>query len=231
MDDDGDEYDAYNLSEFSAADFMYIDGTARQHVYDATTQGARTPLVVTSESGGPQIAVALELAADESVVVKAVAGRSGSAEVVDAAQGLGERLRKRAERNDLHRPRHRVDTLSPFEKYRSRGTLSVSDLVGPAWCVLIIRCCRSQMTDHCSAQRCEVQFDYGLRQGRSLAVAKRPESFVSAEGKVIKVEKKVAQSNEKVQRRGRVSVPISSTFMLPHVLLFAALVRSQGIGT
>ena len=135
MDDDGDEYDAYNLSEFSAADFMYIDDTARQHLRDATTPGARTPLVVTSESGGPQIAVALELATDESVIVKAAAGPSGNAEVeiVDAAQGQGDRPRRKA---GLHRPRHRVDTRSPFEKYRSRGTLSVTDLVGPAWCVL-----------------------------------------------------------------------------------------------
>lgn len=138
MDDDGDEYDAYNLSEFSAADFIYIDDTARQHVYDATASGARTPLVVTSESGGPQIAVALELAADESVVVKAAAGPSGSAdvEIVDAAQGQGDRPRRKAGRNDLHRTRYKEDTLSPFKKYRKRGTLSVTDLVGPAWCVL-----------------------------------------------------------------------------------------------
>ena len=151
MDDDGDEYDAYNLSEFSATDFMYIDGKARQHEFDASTQGARTP-PVTSESGGPQIAVALELAADESVVVKAAADRSGSAEVeiVDAAQGLNGILKRRADRNDLHRPR-RVDTRSPFEKYRWRRTLSVSDLVGPAWCVLIICCCRSRTTEHWSA--------------------------------------------------------------------------------
>jgi hypothetical protein len=134
MDDNGDEYDAYNLSEFSATDFIYIDGTARQHEYDATTrQGARTPLV-TSESGGPQIAVALELAADESVVVKAARG-SAEVEVVDATQGLRDVLMRRAERNDLHRSRNRVDTRSPFKKYRSRGTLSVTDLVGPAWCV------------------------------------------------------------------------------------------------
>ena len=147
---DEDEYDAYNLSEFSAADFMYIDGKARQHEFDASTQRARTP-PVTSESGGPQIAVALELAADESVVVKAAVGRSGSAEVeiVDAAQGLSGIL-GRAKRNDLHSPR-KVDTRSPFEKHRPRGTLSVTDLVGPAWCVLIIRCCRSRTTEHRSA--------------------------------------------------------------------------------
>ena len=128
MDDDGDEYDAYNLSEFSATDFMYIDGTARQHEHDAT-EGARTPPLVTSESGGPQVAVALELAADESVVLKAARG-SAEVEVVDAAQGLSDVPRRRA-------PRNRVDTRSPFEKYRSRGTLSVTDLVGPAWCVPI----------------------------------------------------------------------------------------------
>ncbi|KAH9033047.1 exonuclease V a 5' deoxyribonuclease-domain-containing protein [Lactarius hengduanensis] len=169
MDDVGDEYDAYDLSEFSAADFVYIDCTTRQHEYDATPQGAGTR-VVTSESGGPQIAVALDPAADESVIVKAAMGRSGSVEIiqVDATRA---------------RPRYRADTRSPFEKYRSRGTLSVSDLVGPAWC--------------------EVQFDYGLRQGRSRALADRPEAFVSAEGKVITVEKKVAQTNERVLGRGR----------------------------
>jgi hypothetical protein len=150
MDDDGDEYDAYNLSEFSAADFSYIDGTARQHQgqheYDATAQGAGTR-VVASESGGPQIAVALETAADESVVVKAAVGRSGSVEILDASQGLGDR--RKGKSNDFRRPRHRVDTRSPFERYRSRGTLSVSDLVGPAWCVLIIRYCRSRTIERC----------------------------------------------------------------------------------
>ena len=44
MDDDEDEYDAYNLSEFSAADFSYIDSIVRQHEYDATTQGTGMPL-------------------------------------------------------------------------------------------------------------------------------------------------------------------------------------------
>lgn len=213
MDDDGDEYDAYDLSEFSAADFVYIDGTARQHEYDATPQGAGTR-VVTSDSGGPQIAVALEPAADESVVVKAALGRSGSVETVDATQALGKR--RKAEPNNPHRPRHKVDTRSPFEKYRSRGTLSVSDLVGPAWCVLIIRCCRSRTNERCSARRCEVQFDYGLRQGRSRALADRPESFVSAGGKVITVEKKVAQTNERILGRGRVGIPLSSSFVLPY---------------
>ena len=62
-----------------------------------------------------------------------------------------------------------------------------------------------------------MQFDYGLRQGRSLALADRPESFVTAEGKVIKVEKKVAKANEKVQGRGTVSLSLSSTSVLSYM--------------
>jgi hypothetical protein len=42
--------------------------------------------------------------------------------------------------------------------------------------------------------RCEVQFDYGLRQMRHLPVSKRPELFTSATGKEISVEKAVAAS-------------------------------------
>lgn len=116
-----------------------------------------------------------------SQAILAAVGRSGSVEIADATQGTGNR--RKAGPNDPHRPRSKVDTRSPFKKYRSRGTLSVSDLVGPAWC--------------------EVQFDYGLRQGRSRALADRPESFVSAGGKVITVEKKVAQTNERHLGRGR----------------------------
>ena len=56
------------------------------------------------------------------------------------------------------------------------------------------------------ATRCGVQFDYGLRQGRSLALTRRPESFVSAEGKEMKVDKKVAKINDKTLGRGRVGL-------------------------
>jgi hypothetical protein len=62
------------------------------------------------------------------------------------------------------------------------------------------------MNDRAPHKRCEVQFDYGLRQGRSLALADRPDSFVSAKGKVIAVEKKVAEVNEKVLEHGRVRI-------------------------
>lgn len=56
----------------------------------------------------------------------------------------------------------------------------------------------------CRNSRCEVQYDYGLRQGRSKKLANRPASFTSAQGKTIVVETKTAVKNEKILERGRV---------------------------
>jgi hypothetical protein len=69
--------------------------------------------------------------------------------------------------------------------------------------------------------RCEVQFDYGLRQGRSLALVKRPDSFVSAEGKEMAVDKKVARVREKALKRGRVCIHFLMTLqgLLTHLWL------------
>ena len=53
--------------------------------------------------------------------------------------------------------------------------------------------------------RCEVQYEYGLRQHRSKRLEKRPESFITREGKEIRVEKKTAQLNDIVLREGHVS--------------------------
>jgi hypothetical protein len=125
MDKSWDEFDAYDLSEFSAVDFAHIDNltttATRQNPTTASKEEvideAGRPVVGTGESGGlPQVAVALELAADESVVVKVAVGGSGS------GSGSGDG----------------VDAIrrSPFEEFRPRGTLSVSDLVGPAWYVV-----------------------------------------------------------------------------------------------
>ena len=114
MDNSWDEYDAYDLSEFSAADFAHIDNTATTRHNKHTTAPEEEKAIVggAGRSGGglPQVAVALEPAADQSVVVKVAGGESGS------GSGSG-------------------DNVSPFEEFRSRGTLSVSDLVGPAWYV------------------------------------------------------------------------------------------------
>ena len=137
MDDSGDEYDAYDLSEFSATDFTHLDATAHEDNHRATASevvtGGAQGRVGTSRSGGPQIAVALEPTADESVVVKAAAGTSRSGDSICAAQNADERRKSRP--TDFH-PTHNVDTRSPFERHRSNGTLSVSNLIGPAWYVL-----------------------------------------------------------------------------------------------
>ena len=47
--------------------------------------------------------------------------------------------------------------------------------------------------------RCEVQYDYGLRQLRSRPIKERPQTFVTTKGKEIKVEAKVAAKNEDVE--------------------------------
>jgi hypothetical protein len=139
MDDSEVNYDAYDLSEFTAADFAHIDGTTREHDpahSNATSdRGAWRRVEETSGSGGPQIAVALECGANEPVVVKvASAGGSescqgdavGSVQIVDDSdKGKSDRLFKAA------------NSRSPHEVYRPGGYLSVSDLVGPAWYVQV----------------------------------------------------------------------------------------------
>jgi exonuclease V len=127
MDTSWDEYDAYDLSEFSAADFVHIDGNTTsattRHNNRATapeedkevviTDGDWTRAIETGGSGGlPQVALELEPATDEPVVVKVAGGGSGSGDSIVVVDGA---LR-----------------LSPLEEFRSQ-TLSVSDLVGPAW--------------------------------------------------------------------------------------------------
>jgi hypothetical protein len=125
--DDG--YDAYDRSEFSAADFVYIGsnptGATTRHNNRAiapeedkvvvVTDGDWTRIVGTGGSGGlPQVAVELEPATDQpqAVVVKVAVGGSGSRDSIVVVDGASRR--------------------SPFEEFRSQ-TLSVSDLVGPAW--------------------------------------------------------------------------------------------------
>jgi len=145
MGNSSDDYDAYNLSEFSAADLVHIDSSTREHAdgpTDATggIEGARRR-VGTNRSGGPQIAVALEYAADEFVLVKVAGGGSGTqgdkSDVVGATQNADEVDRGKSSRGGLCHSSNATDSRSPYEVFRSHGTLSVSDLVRPAWYVQI----------------------------------------------------------------------------------------------
>ena len=135
MDTSWDEYDAYDLSEFSAADFAHIDGNATgpktRHDNNRATAPEEDQVVVATDrdwaravgtggSGGlPQVAVELEPATDETVVVVKVAGGGGGSE---KGSGNGDST---VVADDTSR-------RSPLEEFRSQ-TLSVSDLVGPAW--------------------------------------------------------------------------------------------------
>ena len=147
MGNSSDDYDAYDLSEFSPADFVHIDSSARERASHGPThptgggvEEARRR-VETSGSGGPQIAVALEHAADEFVLVKVAGGDSGSKEddsdVVGATQNADGLDRGKSSRGGLCRSSDAMDSRSPYEVFRSRGTLSVSDLVRPAWYVRV----------------------------------------------------------------------------------------------
>ncbi|KAJ7146400.1 exonuclease V [Mycena epipterygia] len=72
---------------------------------------------------------------------------------------------------------------SPIHRYRRWGTLSVTDLISPAWC--------------------ELQFDYGLRQKRSRRLRDRPASFRGDSGKEIVVQQDVAARNDQTTKRGK----------------------------
>ncbi|VDB99022.1 unnamed protein product [Peniophora sp. CBMAI 1063] len=66
-------------------------------------------------------------------------------------------------------------------------SLSASDMIGPIWWhhfgLHIV--CTNHMADVHSLYRCEVQFDYRLRQRRQKGAASRSDSFLSANNKVI----------------------------------------------
>ena len=144
MDHSSDDYDGYDLSEFSTADFVHIDSsTTRGHAGHGPTDatgGAEEAWrhVETIGSGGPQIAVALEHAADEFVLVKVAGGGSGgekdNSDAVGAMQNADWGM---SSRGDLCQSSNATDSRSPYEVFRSYGTLSVSDLVRPAWYVQV----------------------------------------------------------------------------------------------
>lgn len=87
------------------------------------------------------------------------------------------------------------------------------------------------MSPYCCASRdirCELQFDYGLRQKRSRKLEDRPMNFVTEAGKVISVDQQVAKVNDKVVKKGQVRLILMkwrcTKAKLPQV-------SSQGPGT
>ncbi|ORX37445.1 exonuclease V [Kockovaella imperatae] len=72
---------------------------------------------------------------------------------------------------------------SPFELFRPKGRLSVSDLVGLVWC--------------------EMQYDYRLRTLPHLPPHKRPTVITTRTGEQISVDKVKVEGKEKVLKRGQ----------------------------
>lgn len=54
--------------------------------------------------------------------------------------------------------------------------------------------------------RCEVQFDYGLRQLRNRPLKERPQSFITSAGKEIQVKTNIAEKNAHVMDKGKVRI-------------------------
>ncbi|WRT64395.1 uncharacterized protein IL334_001327 [Kwoniella shivajii] len=75
-----------------------------------------------------------------------------------------------------------IERLSPFEQFRKKGYLSVSDLVGPVWC--------------------ETQYDYRLRTLPFLPPSQRPDIIKSTAGNEIVVNKLKVEDKEKILKRG-----------------------------
>lgn len=106
---------------------------------------------------------------------------------------------------------------SPYDRFRARGWLSVTDVVGPTWCVS--ECLTLLLSIYERNDRCEVQFDYGLRQWRSKPIEQRPKSFKTEKGKEIVVKKEVAERREKIVVSGQVGGRVSlSRRQAPQIL-------------
>ena len=107
-DTSADEFDQYNLSEFNDDDFVAIDA------------------VVLTLSPTPDLGASTST----SLRVKASADAPQKITRQYATNNTGRKRRKRRKTDE------NVDESgeSPFARYRAgRGTLSVSDLVGPSW--------------------------------------------------------------------------------------------------
>ncbi|WVQ61919.1 uncharacterized protein L199_000052 [Kwoniella botswanensis] len=83
---------------------------------------------------------------------------------------------------DLPLDTEAIQVMSPFQQFRKKGYLSVSDLVGPVWC--------------------ETQYDYHLRTLPYLPPSQRPDIIKSKEGNEIVVDKVKVEGKEKILKRG-----------------------------
>lgn len=91
----------------------------------------------------------------------------------------------------------------PYDAFRSGKSLSVSDLIGPLWCVNLQNSANS-IHPLINLHRCELQYEYRQRQGWGLKFKDRPQTFVSREGNTIVASHSIASDNENILKAGRV---------------------------
>ncbi|OCH95731.1 hypothetical protein OBBRIDRAFT_830676 [Obba rivulosa] len=151
---------SHEIDEFDAYDFSEFTGEELAGL-DAV---AGSPYTYAAHGdgarGGPSLEIVLEGSSNISHFIKAPPGQD-----ISAKPWAGPKR-------------------SPYDLFRrKKGRLSVSDVVGLAWC--------------------EVQFDYGLRQGRSKKLKERPKEFVTASGKTIAVDQTAAAINDRITKKGQ----------------------------
>lgn len=142
-----DEFDAYDLSEFSQEDFVLLDSlTSREPTPVASpdpqrryaNSGTQTSPVRTggrhdgpasiagAALGGPRLSVEIELADKPASLSTRTSGSLNGKESQKAQSKSRAKSQKAAASPS-------IDPRSPLARHRPSQRLSVSDLVGPVW--------------------------------------------------------------------------------------------------
>ncbi|KAL6304012.1 exonuclease V [Sparassis latifolia] len=174
--EDVDEYDVYDLKEFDDAELCALDLLLAPSTQTESQQSG--PPHEPDEYEAYDFS---EFSAEDfaHIDVLCLAGApSGGPRVAIEVEGIADYCSVKGIANKAQSA-----PTSPFEQFRRRPWLSVTDLVGPAWC--------------------EVQYDYGLRQGRKKKLQDRPASFVTAQGKTIKVNQNTAKKRDNTMQKGK----------------------------
>jgi exonuclease V len=180
--------DDYNFPELTEQEFAQLDAVFNQHLNKTLGATEIDPLCQASDnptSDKPQVVIEYEAAA------------ASSAKLTHKQAHLGQPAK--------------YHNVSPFDKHRSWKLLSVSDLVAPAWYVIFLS---SIYHLHKWMGRCELQFDYGLRQKRYKKLEDRPASFISGKGKTVVVAEATAKRNDRTLKGGRVSFSVQLSSLL-----------------
>lgn len=144
-----DEFDAYDLSEFSQEDFTLLDSlTSREHTplaspepqrpsasfeaqrAEASIGGSRRNSAPGAAPGGPRIPVEIEPAANSTSIKDSSSARAGS-----STSATGDQKSPSKSRVKVWKPAASpsINPQSPLARHRPSQRLSVSDLVGPVW--------------------------------------------------------------------------------------------------